>query len=269
MRKSTLMILAVFVALGCPHAGFAQEKIMPVTASSQQAVEYLRQAQAFLVDGEVVKGSTLLHKAITADPDFFMGNFQLALTYYLFGDETKFLSYCEQAFQGQTALSPGENILKSILSRLYKNPDADVTDLSSKLINMYPNDRSAYYLHATFQRVNGNYPGALQTYQKLLTIVNNPGPVYHFIGYTEMSLEQWAEAKKAFEQYILSEPDHPNPYDCMGDFYMAQNDYAQAYTYYMKAHTVDNNWGYDKAMKAKEKLEKTSATQSSVNDTIK
>ena len=66
-----------------------------------------------------------------------------------------------------------------------------------------------------------------------------------------MNFEKYEEAANAFDKYIELSPNHPNPYDSKGDYFMKIKDYRNAYESFMKAHEIDSLWSFKKAMNAK------------------
>ena len=93
--------------------------------------------------------------------------------------------------------------------------------------------------------------------KKAIEIAENQAPIYNTLGYAYIQLEQFEDAKSAFDKYIELEPDLPNPYDSKGDDYMAVENYELAFESFMKAYDLDTTWmvSYNKAMKAKEMLD--------------
>lgn len=57
-----------------------------------------------------------------------------------------------------------------------------------------------------------------------------------------MSAGRMGEARQAFDRYIKLNPDHPNPYDSKGDFFMAAGIYKNAEEMFRKAVEMDKNF---------------------------
>jgi tetratricopeptide (TPR) repeat protein len=252
MKKSVSLIL-VFLIAG--FISVAQHEKMPVTSCSGSAVDLYYQATAALENAEFASSEKLLMEALKKDPEFFMGLFQMAVNNLFLGNHDKFKKFAESAFISNCAFSEGEKILQEALKQLYENPKADVSDLGRKLLQLYPEDKLAYYTQLTFQTIQEDYPGILETCNSLLKITDKPAPVYNMLGYNCMQLNDFKSAEKAFDKYIELEPNHPNPYDSKGDFFMEAKDYKNAYSSYMTANRLNESWSYQKAMKAKELME--------------
>ncbi len=256
MKNNHLMnYLILLVLLMTGFISKAQHEKLPITSISGSAVELYYEATAAMENAELARGEMLLQEALKKDPEFFMGLFQMAINNLYLGNQDKFKKCAEAAFISYCASSEGEKILQQALKRLYQNPKADVTDLGRKLLQLYPEDKLMYYTQLTFQSLQKDYPGIQETCNSLLEITDNPSPAYNILGYNYMRLEDFEAAEKAFDKYIELLPNHPNPYDSKGDFFMQVKDYSSAYNSYMTANRLNESWGYEKAMKAKKLME--------------
>lgn len=252
--KKTIFFFLLLLAMG--FVSNAQNEKIPVTSSSEKAIQLYFQAWSEMENAELAKAQQLLKNALGEDPDFFMGHFFLATNNLFTGNQDAFKAHAELALNSKAALSEGEMLLKTALRRLNENPQADITDVGENLVKMYPADEMAYFMLASFQGMANNPEGSAKTYTKLLEIAKNKGPVYNMLGYTYLRMNDYPAAEKAFDKYIELVPDHPNPYDSKGDYFMAVKDYKNAYNSFMKAHEMDESWSYNKAMQAKEEMDK-------------
>ena len=257
-----LLVLFFVLALGLlSYSQSAKKDKMPVTTSSKTALATYNEALKTFEDVAIEKGIELLQKSLTDDPDFFMANYYLA--FMNLGNKEKLNQYGNAAVNCKAKLSEAEKLLKSTMEKFIAKKDADVTDIGKKLVEMYPKDVFAYYLLFNFQAIAGDKVGSHETLLKALEITQNPAPVYNMLGYSYMSLNQNDKAEDAFDKYIELAPNNPNVYDSKGDYYMHIKDYEKAYDTYMKAYTLDTQWGLKKAQKAKQ-LEGKEAVKASV-----
>jgi tetratricopeptide (TPR) repeat protein len=233
----------------------AKDNKMPVTTSSKQALAFYNEALKFFDNVDLTKGSDLLIKALKEDPGFFMANYQMSLYYSGAGNIGKFIEYAEAAVNCKTTLSQAEELLKSAITKLKEDQNADVTEVGKKLVEMYPQDINAYNNLFYFQSFINDADGELETLNKALRIADNKAPVYNQLGYVYMSLKKNDEAEAAFDRYIELDPKNPNVYDSKGDFYINMGDYKKAYESYMKAYSMDTAWSYEKARRAKQLYE--------------
>jgi tetratricopeptide (TPR) repeat protein len=228
---------------------------MPVTTSSKQALAFYNEALKCFDKVDLTKGRDLLINSLKEDPDFFMANYQMSLYYSWTGNVGKFIEYAEAAINCKTTLSQAEELLKSAITRLKGDQNADVTEIGRKLVEMYPQDINAYNNLFYFQSFINDINGEMETLNKELKIAANQASIYNQLGYVYMSLKQNDKAEAAFDKYIGLDPDNPNVYDSKGDFYIYIKDYKKAYESYMKAYSMDTAWSYDKAQKAKQLYE--------------
>ena len=249
MKKFTIPFLIIAIILLCNQC--AKENKMIVTTNSETALTLYDEAGTAWDDYNFSQFEKLALEALKEDSDFFMANYQLTMYYHYFKNEDKFKEYGEAAVNCKAKLSKGELLFKDVVSKLLEDSNADLTDIGKQLIKMYPNDAYAYELLSWYQYMNKDAEGSLGTLKSVLEITDKPAPVYNLLGYTYMSLENNEEAEIAFNKYIEFEPNHPNPYDSKGDYFMKIEDYPNAYEMYMKAHEIDSLWSFKKAMKAK------------------
>ncbi len=267
MKKIKKTFLVIFVLLVSCFLSMAQNEKIPVTSSSEKAVKLYHQAWSNLKNAEIAKAHQLLEEALNEDPGFFMGHFVLAFNNLNFGNQDVFKAHAEKALNSKAELSKGEMLLKTALRRMNENPKADVTEVGENLVEIYPTDEVAYFMLAAFQGIVNDLKGTATTYNNLLKITNNPAPVYNMLGYNYLRINDFEAAEKAFNKYIELFPDHPNPYDSKGDYFMAVKDYKNAHKSFMKAHELDNAWSHQKAMKAKELMEKELITDGEISFT--
>lgn len=248
MKRLVLLLLVLAVG-SMSYSQLAKKDKMPVTTSSKSALATYNEAFRHFEDVDMPKGTELLQKSLSEDPDFFMANFYMALM--SMGNDEKFKSYGNAAVNCKAKLSEAEKLIKSAMVKLLEKKDADVTDVGKKLVGMYPKDIYAYWVLLNFQDIAGDKNGSHETLLKALGIAPNPAPVYNMLGYSYMDRNQNDKAEEAFDKYIQLAPDNPNVYDSKGDFYMNVKDYKKAYEAYMKSNSLNPSWGSAKAKKAK------------------
>ncbi len=252
MKKLTfpflIIILGVLVFSQCG----TKEKKMPITTTSETARTLYNESWTATENFKRAEARKLLLDAIKEDLDFFMANYRLAFIDRT-NENNKFKEYGEIAISCKAKLSDGELLLKDAISKLLDNPNADVTDIGKKLIKMYPSDKIAYYQLYSFQGITKDLEGQITTLKSTLEITDNPAIIYNVLGYAYMGLEKYEEAAIAFDKYIELAPNHPNPYDSKGEYFMKIKDYKNAYESFMKAYEIDslNNWRLERAMNAK------------------
>lgn len=233
-----------------------KEKQIPVTTSSKSALSLYNEAMKYFDDVNLVRAISTFKKALDADPDFFMVNYQLAFYYLLNRSRDDFEKYSEAAINCKARLSDAEELLKDALSRL-KHGTMNVTDIGKKLIQMYPDDPASYNNLVNFQTLASDSVGIVETLKKAITVASKPAPFYNQLGYAYLTLKQMDKAEAAFDKYIELDPGNPNVYDSKGDYYMYVKNFYDAYISYMKANSMDSSFSHDKAEVAKQLYEQT------------
>ncbi|MCK4345121.1 MAG: tetratricopeptide repeat protein [Bacteroidales bacterium] len=260
MRKlkpcQILVVFLLLLFLSFCKTEVKEEKI-PVTTKSETAKELYMKAYKAGEQVELAKARNLYEKALIEDPDFFMAYYQMATYDLYFGNEESFKEYAGKAVECEYDLSKGEELLKNALEKFLEDTKADATEIGEELVSIYPKDKDAYFYLYFFQYIIGNYEGGVLTLKKVIEIAENQAPIYNTLGYAYIQLEQFEDAKSAFDKYIELEPNLPNPYDSKGDYFMKVEEYGKAYESFMKAYDLDTTWmaSYNKAMKAKEMLD--------------
>jgi tetratricopeptide (TPR) repeat protein len=229
---------------------------MPVTTNSKSALSLYNQAMKYYDDVKLKDALETFKKALNADPDFFMANYQMASYYLLNRSDDNFNEYADAAINCRAKLSDAEELLKEALSSL-KQGHTNVTELGKKLVEMYPDDPNSYNNLVSFQSLTGDSTGIVETLNKAITIASNPASFYNQLGYAYLTLKQSDKAEEAFNKYIELEPKNPNGYDSKGDFYMFIRKYDKAYESYMTANSMDPSFSHDKAEMAKQLYEQT------------
>jgi len=251
MKRLFYFFLFIFLGVSA-FSQNTQLKTMPITTTSEKARALNTEAMnAVYEDGDLQKFEKSAFDALKEDSDFFMVNYELAFAYFYFKNENKFKDYGNRAANCKTKLSKGELLLKEIILKLLENRNANVTELSKKLIDLYPDDIFAYYQLNLFQDLNNDNIGRVETLRNALQKPNMPAIFYNNLGYAYMKLGKNEEAGNAFDKYIELAPNVPNPYDSKGDYFMSTKNYRKAYESYMKAHEIDSSWSYKKAIYAK------------------
>jgi Tfp pilus assembly protein PilF len=231
-------------------------KQMPVTTNSKSALLLYTEAMKYFDDVNLGKALGTFQKAIVADPDFFMANYQMAFYYLLNRSYDDFKKYSDAAINCKEKLSDAEELLRDALSSL-KQGRLNVIDVGKKLVDIYPDDPASYNNLVYFQTLASDTVGVVETLKKAITIATKPAPFYNQLGYAYLTLKQTDQAEAAFDKYISLDPKNPNVYDSKGDYYMYVKNYYDAYISYMKANSMDSSFSGDKAEAAKQLYEQT------------
>lgn len=232
------------------HSG---DKKMPVTTSSEEALEYYRAGVTAYEEIKYADAIDNLKKAVELDPNFFMAYYWL---YPISGEYSK--KVAEAVMKIDTPLSPAEEILKTAFKYLVDGQKEKALEQVEKLIEMYPEDVETYKIKYLLQfQTYKDLESARETIETAIRVQPDHAVSYNMLGYALMDLEDYKGAEKAFKKYIELAPDIANPYDSMGDYLMKTGKYSDAYKSYMKAYEIDSSFtiSLKKAEKARQLME--------------
>lgn len=239
-----MLAFSILYIFGC-----AEEKpasVMPVTTDSELALElYETGIMAYDQFNHRLSWENL-YRAVELDPDFFMAHFWM---YFMSSKESK--KAAEKAFKSEAQLNPGEQQIKMALKYLVEGQSEKVEEHLLNLIDMYPSDPQAHKILYLLQQIYfKDIEGAIISLNRAIEECPDYPFAYNQLGYAYTDQEDFENAEKALDTYIRLAPDLANPYDSKGDFFMATEQYEEAYESYMKANEIEPGFNKSK-MKAK------------------
>ena len=241
----TLMLLLVCVP-------FAQAQRVPVTTDSDAArVQYVKGVHATAhVDFDRARAH--LDAALEADPDFAMAHLYRAV---LSGGDQR-AEHMRQATAAAAQASEGERqMIESYAANLRDEHDRE-RELLMAVAERFPSDPMPMFWWANTEANRGNNAEAVAAAQRSLAANPTFAPAYNLIGYTEMAAGNDAAAEQAFREQIRLAPDHPNPYDSFGEFYLNQGRLDEAEAQYEMALTKDPRFENARTMLARIGIER-------------
>ncbi|WP_157637985.1 tetratricopeptide repeat protein [Flexithrix dorotheae] len=260
MKKlmNRVMLYACMIFFLAPFFASAQD-LMPVTVDSKQAHEIFNEA---FEAGWVADFGTFtdnLEMALETDPDFFIGNLYAAMWYKNIGDMERFEEYANKAIEQKENLNEDEQHLCAGLELMLNDKAKEATPHFEVVAANYPKDFKANAYHGFQLFLAGEYEQSIAQLDKMLVIRPEMEPMIHNMkGYNYLKAEQFEKAEASFDKYIELNPDHPNPYDSKGDYFMAVKDFANAVEMFNKAYEMDNEnfeFSKQKADQAKKMME--------------
>jgi tetratricopeptide (TPR) repeat protein len=112
-----------------------------------------------------------------------------------------------------------------------------------KLIELVPDDKTAYYYLALISRqAQGNNQKAVDYLNKLIELDPDYMQAYNLLAYAYDALGEFESAIKAINKYISFLPDQANPYDSRGDIYAYNGFLDSAISSYKEALKVQPNF---------------------------
>jgi len=255
--KTTFFFIALF--LGNMMALNAQELLLPVSTQSETAkAEYVEALQAG-ENADMPVFFERLNAAVKTDPNFFMAYAYLAIAETAFGQYEKAAASIKLALAIDPAgFNEGEQIIRSALQALAKEPEADPAEFMAALTDAYPGTAQARDLAAVSASwISKDSKVAIQHLQRLLELRPEYGGGYNSLGYNYMALGEMGKAKAAFEKYLELAPEEANAYDSMGEYYMVAKDYAKSAEHYDRAVELGMEDSKERAEKARAAMKAT------------
>lgn len=235
--KTAGVLLVLFTSLLLiPATLYAQKGEMPITTSSEEALNLFMDGRNYFEQVEFNKAAPLFEKAVKADPNF-------ALAYLYRSISGGGLAVTRPNINKAVALIPKVSKGEGQLIMFVKAQFDSKTDLQKKhlqqLLNLFPSDKRVQFWAGAFYYFEHDYDMALQHLKRSVRIDNNYAPAYNLIGYCEMSKKNNREADNAFKKYISLVPDHPNPYDSYAEFLQKTGKFDESIRNYKTALSKD------------------------------
>jgi tetratricopeptide (TPR) repeat protein len=218
---------------------------MPITTSSDQALEYYIQGRTLNEGLRVPEAREYYQKAVDEDPDFALAHLQLA------GVQTSAKAFFEN-FNKAKALadrvSEAERTwIQAFEAAAIEGDPLKARKLYAGLVAQYPNDERAHNLLATSFFGQQEWQEAIAEYEKAIAINADFAPVYNQLGYSYRFLGQYDRAEKIFARYVELVPDDPNPYDSYAELLMKMGRFDESIVQYKKALEIDPDFAFSHA----------------------
>jgi tetratricopeptide (TPR) repeat protein len=114
--------------------------------------------------------------------------------------------------------------------------------LLNELIELYPEEKYAYFRRANLYVNSGDYEKALESLRQAVQIDPLYKLAYNQLVYIYSTIDDFENALWAIDKYIEIAPDEANPYDTRGDLYAANGMIANAIDNYLKALEVESDF---------------------------
>ncbi|GAA4742593.1 tetratricopeptide repeat protein [Flavisolibacter ginsenosidimutans] len=237
MKKISLSMFIMFFCLLFTASVSAQvkqaaaketgKKTMAWTTKSEAAKELAGNGIGHFMNIEMEQAYQDLSAALKLDPDFTVA---LVFMANLTAGESK-KAFAERAFKSAGDKSEGEKLLASIVDPANKGEKNRAT--WAKLHEMFPDGGMIGHFYVVSRATPEEQFAAAQDYIKKFP---QNASMYNIIAYYYMqNKKDYEMAKKNFEKYIELNPDGPNAYDSMAEFYLTTGDVTNAEKYYTMA----------------------------------
>jgi tetratricopeptide (TPR) repeat protein len=238
--KYSLFILVVFMI--APIILLAQNKEVPVTTSSKEALKYFIDGRDKLESGESpAEAISLFEKAIQKDPNFAKAYLYRAQSG---GGYNVFRQNLDKAVSLIGKVSEGEK-----LEIQYSQASADGNGQKQKeyldqLLKAFPTDKRVHQSAAWYYSNINDFDNAIVHFNKSIELDNKYAQAYNGLGIAQTALNKYAEAEKALQSYIKLKPDKPDPYDTYGFLLLKSGRYDESIVQYKKALERDPAYSF-------------------------
>jgi tetratricopeptide (TPR) repeat protein len=230
--KYGLFVLFIFMIV--PLNLLAQNKEIPVTTSSKEALKFFLDGRDKFDNNEFVAAALLFDKAIKTDPNFAVAYLYRAQSG---GGYNVFRQNLEKAVSLVGKISEGEK-LEIQYSQAYTDVQKQ-KELLDKLLASFPSDKRIQTSAGQYFYNITDFSNALMHFTKAIELDKNFSSAYNMIGYCQSALNNYPEAEKAFQTYIKLIPDRANPYDSYGELLLKMGKYDESIIQYKKAVEKD------------------------------
>ena len=230
-------------------------KVMPVTTGSELALEFYETGVLAFDQLKWDMARKNFEMSVKEDPNLFMSYLWM---YFMSHKSSKKIA--EMALQCDATLNNAEKQVKTAFKYLLDGQEEKMVEHMELAIDLYPSDPHLYkILYFVQSQLFKDMEGSLETILMAVKVQPGYASVYNYKGYAHMDMDEFGKAEVAFNNYIRLAPNTANPYDSKGDYYMATEQFKDAFESYMKAFKIDSNFAISekKAKKAKYFMEKS------------
>jgi tetratricopeptide (TPR) repeat protein len=231
-RLSILLVILLF----WQFIMVAQNKEIPITTSSKEALKLFLDAEDKLENAEYILAAPIFDKAIELD-----NNFALAYLYRAIsgGDYNVLKKNLDKALSLMDKISEGEKLIILYYQAAVNGNGLKQKEYIEQLIKSYPSDKRVQFNAGGYYYGLYDYKNALVYLSKTKDLDKNYAAAYNLIGYSQSKLNNFPEAEKAFQAYIKLKPNSPNPYDSYAELLLKMGKYDESIAQYKKALEKD------------------------------
>lgn len=200
-------------------------KLMPVTASSEEARELFEEARQLLDSSRDDEAVALLEQAVAKDPSF-------AQAYLLMGEADQGFSQKraarEKALELIDKVTPEERLLLEATEALLKRDREKYLSLHQQLVEMFPEDKRLRFNLGMIYLRRRDFDEAEKEFKQVAAADPDFPPVYNALGYTYYLADNFVDAEPPFQKYIELQPENPNSHHSYGQYLLAANRLEEA-----------------------------------------
>ena len=241
MKKSIQTVIGSMILLNIFSCTTSTDVPLPVTTSSEDALELYNKAWEFWGDHDGPKQSEYMKKALEIDPDFILANL-----YVNESDPNQRKQFRDRATQNKKDGSDAEKILVEMFIAGREGRTNDQIKLGENLVKQYPNSSKAHVDLGDAYNVTRDFSSAAKNYKKATDI--NPKNVnawwrlasQHINVYNNQILLPANEQDKKLgikyiDKMISLRPEAAVGYQIRGNVERASSDFEAAKKWYQQS----------------------------------
>ncbi len=229
------------LALPASAEGEEDTEVAAVTTNSPEAYRHFLEGVRYFRKLYSREARESYHKAIEYDSTFASAYYGLALA----SEGTERSAAIGRAMELLDHASEKERYyIRSLNAVTSGNAEQGVAELE-KLIEHYPQERTAHHLLGTYMRQLYQDPGrAIEHLERAVEIDPLFKQSYNVMSYTYNEMGMLEKSIWAINKYIELAPDEPNPHDTKGDLYAANGALDKAMESYQRALEIKPDFYY-------------------------
>jgi tetratricopeptide (TPR) repeat protein len=221
----------LIIILAKPVILMGQNKEMAITTSSKEALKLFLQGREKIENFQNKEAATFFDQAIRQDPDFAMAYLYAAQS----GGINSFRPNLDKAISLSDKATAGEKKYILFFQAWVDGNGLKVFENLDPLLKDFLDDKRIQQIAGTYYFSINNFSKAMAYFTRATAIDKNYAPAYNMIGYCQSSLNNFAEAEKAFRQYISLIPLTPNGYDSYAELLLKMGKYDESIAQYKMA----------------------------------
>ena len=205
-----VLLLVLLVAPLAPRA-----QTLTITTSSDDARRHFDQGRAAMLDIDFESARGHFDAAIAADASFAMAHLYRAYV----APPAQRAAHMEHAVSHAAHASADERALIEAVNEFAENGEAGLEAVDA-VADRFPGDAHVQYMAAVFNYQNDRFDTAEAQLERGIAADPSMGGAYNILGYVRMDQGDNAGAEEALREYIRLNPQHANPYDSLGEFFL-------------------------------------------------
>lgn len=200
--------------LALPISAEDDRSVAEVTTHSKEAYRLYLEGVEYLNKMYDVQAREKFLQAIAADSTFAMAYFYLALN-----PGFPLIQWSEKAMQFRDHVTERERLMIESLHASAQGNAQQAISALKRIIELYPDEKDAYYGLASMYYVTGRGDSALPLLNRLVELDPLNRMAYNMLAYSNFAVGDTTAAFAAIDHYTSLASHEPNPYDSRGDLY--------------------------------------------------